>query len=64
MKQICSICGEEDEELFMFRIQTSRVQWMCDSCYRNASREVTLSEVMKRRKKKQKEAVRQRLKEE
>ena len=64
MKQICSICGEEDDEYFMFRIQTSRVQWMCDRCYRNASREVTLSEVMKRRKKKQKEAVRQRLKEE
>ena len=50
MKQVCSICGEEDDELFMFRIQTSRVQWMCDRCYKMALREVDQSEVMKKRK--------------
>lgn len=51
MRQICSICGEEDDEFFMVRIQTSRVQWMCDRCYREASREVERSEVMKKRRK-------------
>jgi ribosome-binding protein aMBF1 (putative translation factor) len=48
MRQICSICGKEDDETFMFRIQTSRVQWMCDKCHNVALREIDRSEVMKR----------------
>ena len=56
MKQICSICGEEDEELFMFRIQTSRVQWMCDKCHKQAILEVDRSEVMKKRKRLKKQS--------
>lgn len=49
MNQTCCICGEEDEELFMFRIQTSRVRWMCSRCYKLAIREADRSEGMKRR---------------
>ena len=48
MKQKCCVCGEEDDEYFMFRIQTSRVQWMCDKCHNVALREIDRSEVMKR----------------
>lgn len=49
MKQICCICGEEEDELFMYRIQTSRVHWMCAQCYKRAGREVMLSLGVKRR---------------
>ena len=34
MRQVCCICGEEDDEFFMYRIQTSRVRWMCSRCYK------------------------------
>ena len=40
MRQVCCICGEEDDELFMYPIQTSRVRWMCGKCYKNANDEV------------------------
>lgn len=40
MRQVCCICGEEDDELFMYPIQTSRVRWMCSRCYKVASSEV------------------------
>lgn len=51
MKQTCCICGAEDDESFMERIQSSRVQWLCIRCYRLGVREVALSEAMKKRKK-------------
>lgn len=51
MKQTCCICGGEDDELFMKRINTGRVRWMCAKCYRNANHEVTFSTgALKRRK--------------
>ena len=40
MRQVCCICGEEDDELFMYRIQTSRVRWMCAACYKLGDNEV------------------------
>lgn len=36
MKQKCCICGREEDEYFMHRVQTSRVRWMCPECYRKA----------------------------
>ena len=40
MRQTCCICGREDDELFMYPIQTSRVRWLCGSCYKKADNEV------------------------
>ena len=40
MKQTCCICGKEDDELFMHRVQTSRMKWLCPECYKVADNEV------------------------
>ena len=56
MKQICCICGKEDDEYFMERMLTGggRSKWMCSSCYLSANREVDKSTVMKKRRRKPK----------
>ena len=56
MKQICCICGKEDDEYFMERMLTSggRSKWMCSRCYLSANREVDKSTVMKKRRRKPK----------
>jgi len=51
VKRTCCICGGTDDELFMKRLNTGRVRWMCMKCYRNANNEVNFSAgVIKRRK--------------
>ena len=56
MKQVCSICGEEDDEYFMERMLTGggRSKWMYSRCYLSANREVDKSTVMKKRRRKPK----------
>lgn len=40
MKQVCCICGVEDDEFFMHRMQTSRMRWMCHECYQRTSKDL------------------------
>ena len=51
MKQICCICGKEDDEYFMDRLTTggARTKWICTKCRYKGNYEVAKSEVVKRR---------------
>ena len=51
MTRTCCICGGTDDEMFMKSINTGRLKWMCDKCYKMANIEVVCSAgAIKRRK--------------
>lgn len=48
MKQICCICGEEDDESWMVPISTgSKTEWWCAKCYQNADKEAAQSDLIR-----------------
>lgn len=57
MKRACDICGQEAEQYWMDKYNTGRTTvWVCPACKRKGVREVNLSEVMnKKRKRKENE---------